>query len=170
MSSRSTEFRAILEALARADVEFVVIGGVAAALHGSPVVTLDIDIVHRRTPENAARLEHVLRGLDAFYREHADKLLRPTANSLLLEGAHLLDSSRGRIDVLGTVIGGDGFEALVGRTVVFKLADGLIVRVLDLERLIEMKEALGRPRDQSAVLHLRAVLEERRRLGLPPQG
>ncbi len=58
----------------------------------------------------------------------------------------------------------------MGRTVVFKLADGLCVHVLDLERLIEMKEALGRPRDQSAVFHLRAVLEERRRLGLPPQG
>ncbi len=54
MPSNATEFRALLEALARADVEFIVIGVVAASIHGSPVVTSDLDIVDRLRPENAA--------------------------------------------------------------------------------------------------------------------
>lgn len=170
MPSNATEFRVILAELTRADVEFIVIGGVAAALHGSPVVTQDIDIVHRRSPSNAARLAAALARLDARYREHGEKRLRPTGETLMLPGAHLLDSSRGRIDVLGTVIGGEQFEALVGRTVEYELGDGLVVRVLDLEKLIEMKTALGRPRDQYAVIHLEALLAERRRLGMPRDG
>lgn len=170
MPSNATEFRAILAELVRADVEFVVIGGVAAALHGSPVVTRDIDIVHRRSPTNAEKLAAVLAHLDAWYREHGERRLRPTGETLMLPGAHLLDSSRGRIDVLGTVIGGEQFEALLARTIEFDLGDGLRVRVLDLEKLIEMKLALGRPRDQYAVVHLQAIVAERRRLGLPPNG
>ena len=51
-SSRMIE---LLEALADARVEFVVIGGIAAVLHGAPIVTRDVDIVHRTTPENVAR-------------------------------------------------------------------------------------------------------------------
>lgn len=169
MPSRATEFRAILEALSHVDVEFIVIGGVAASMHGSPVVTYDLDIIHRRTQPNTVRLAEVLARLDACYREHGEKRLRPTPESLLLPGSHLLETSRGQLDVLGTLAGGEVYEALVHRSVVFDLGDGLSVRALDLEKLIEVKAATGRARDRYALFHLEAVLAERRRRGMPPE-
>lgn len=59
---------ALVDALLDAQVEFVVIGGLAAVLHGAPLVTVDIDIVHHRTPENVGRLLALLRSLHARYR------------------------------------------------------------------------------------------------------
>lgn len=59
-------------------VEFVVIGGMAGVLHGAPIATKDLDIVHRRTPENIARLLGVLRDIDAVKRADSRRL-RPDA-------------------------------------------------------------------------------------------
>jgi hypothetical protein len=56
---------AFLAELSAAGVEFIVVGGAAALLHGAPITTQDLDIVHRRTPENVERLLHVLLRLDA---------------------------------------------------------------------------------------------------------
>jgi hypothetical protein len=67
MSSVEASFR-ILEELDLAGVENIVVGGMAAVLLGAPVVTADVDIVHRRTPDNVARLMAVLAALDAHVR------------------------------------------------------------------------------------------------------
>ncbi|MDP3275572.1 MAG: hypothetical protein Q8Q09_10285 [Deltaproteobacteria bacterium] len=70
------------------EVEFIVVGGVCAVLHGAPVATFDLDIVHSRTPENVAKRLDVLGGIDAMFRADSREL-RPTA--ALLEGpGHLL--------------------------------------------------------------------------------
>lgn len=55
-----TDFAALLSALVGGGVEFVVIGGVAATAHGSAHVTVDLDIVYRRSAENIARLATAL--------------------------------------------------------------------------------------------------------------
>lgn len=66
----------ILRLLVADEVEFIVVGMAAGVLQGAPVSTVDLDIVHRRSPENVARLLRVLGRLDAVYR-HDARGLRP---------------------------------------------------------------------------------------------
>lgn len=155
--------RAILECLARHRVEFIVIGGAAGALQGAPIVTWDLDIVHRRTPENIERLVRALTELDAYYREHEDRRPRPDARLLLGPGHHLLATNAGPLDVLGTVTGERDYSALLPHADLLDLGEGLQLRVASLEMLIRLKEELGRERDRAALPVLRATLAERRR-------
>ena len=71
-------FRALLQELTAANVEFVVIGGVSAVLQGVPTTTFDLDIVHSREGANRRRLFVVLQRLEACYREHLPRVLVPT--------------------------------------------------------------------------------------------
>ena len=57
-------FAELLGALAAGEVDFVVVGMTAGILHGAPVSTLDLDIVHARSADNVARLLRVLAGLE----------------------------------------------------------------------------------------------------------
>ena len=75
-SPRDADVGQLLRRLSGAGVEFIVVGGAAAVLHGAPITTEDLDIVHRRSPENVARLKTLLDGLDAYVRELASRRLR----------------------------------------------------------------------------------------------
>src|SRR5262249_2939639 len=66
-------FADILQILAANEVEFIVVGMTAGILQGPPITTIDLDLVHRRTPENVGRLLRVLAELDAFYRHGAGR-------------------------------------------------------------------------------------------------
>jgi hypothetical protein len=75
----AADLPALLAKLCDAGVEFIIVGGAAAVIQGVPITTNDLDIVHRRTPENVARLLDVLLGLDATMRyDLANRGLRPT--------------------------------------------------------------------------------------------
>src|SRR5213078_3419415 len=65
---KAADLPALLAALCDSGIEFIIVGGVAAVLQGEPITTTDLDIVHRRTPENVARLLEVLHKLDATMR------------------------------------------------------------------------------------------------------
>ncbi len=149
----------VLRRLAGSDVEFIVVGLMAGVLRGAPVMTADLDLVHRRTAENVSRLLQVLAGLDAFYR-HDPRRLRPEASHLMSPGHQLLVTTHGDVDCLGAIGGGRGYEELVDRAPQLDLGDGLAVRVLDLETLIELKEQAGRPKDIAVLPVLRATLTE----------
>ena len=151
-------YRPLLEALLGGRVEFVVVGGVAAVLQGAPVVTFDLDVVHRRSEENVGRLLGVLASLGATYRSDP-RGLRPSAAGLLGAGHHLLSTDRGPLDLLGAIGDGLGFEELFPGALTLQLPDGA-VPVLRLERLIEVKEALGRPKDLASLPVLRATFDE----------
>src|SRR3989449_10428810 len=76
-----TDFKGLLRALTDANVEFILVGGVAATVHGSTRLTLDVDAVYRRTPENIARLVRALaphapylRGAPPRSEEHTSEL------------------------------------------------------------------------------------------------
>jgi hypothetical protein len=155
---RHTRFSEILRLLAASEVEFIVVGMTAGVLQGAPVTTLDLDVVHRRSAENVARLLRVLASLDAIYR-HDARQLRPRESHLLGPGHQLLTTMHGDLDCLGSIAGG-GYEELLDQTVAVTIADGLIVRVLSLAALIEAKERAGRPKDLAALPVLRATLEE----------
>jgi hypothetical protein len=158
---QQADLEALLDALNDAGVEMIVVGGAACVLHGAPVTTVDLDIVHRRTPENAARLMDLLTRLDAALRDPAGRVLRPTADLLLGPGQLNLATRLGPLDPLGQLHDGRGYEELLGRSV--ELRDGdLRLRVLDLPTLIEIKSSSGRAKDRLVVPVLLALARDRR--------
>jgi hypothetical protein len=163
MPDPAPDFLAILEELAAQSVDFIVIGGIGAALHGAPVTTLDLDLVHSREAENVKRLLAALRALDAFYREQPARRLTPSAADLAGPGHHLLMTRAGPLDLLGAVVGGRSYEELIGRAIPIQLAPGKSIRVLDLPTLILLKEELGREKDLAMLPVLRRTLQEQER-------
>jgi predicted nucleotidyltransferase len=155
------DFRSVLIELRSAGARFVVIGGVGAILQGAPTMTFDVDIVHARDEENRRRLLEALRKLDARYREHLPKVLRPTEDDLASDGHLLLMTSHGPLDVLGKVVGDRTYEDLSPRARLVDLGDGIEVEVLDLEALIQLKEETGRDKDHLHLKYLRMALEDR---------
>ena len=155
------DISALLLALCRAGVDFIVVGGAACVLQGSTLTTEDLDIVHDRAPENAARLLALLEELDAYQRHDlAGRKLRPTAAHLSGKGQLNLLTSLGPLDPLCELEPGLGYAELLPH--VEEMSDGAVsIKVLDLPTLIEVKSRLGRAKDKLAVADLVALLEER---------
>jgi len=152
---------ALLRELSQRDIEYIVVGGMAGVLHGAPVVTADLDIVHRRTQENVAKLLVLLGEIDAIFRGD-DRRLKPNESHLLGRGHVLLTTKLGQLDVLCEV-SEQAYEELEPFAVSMSLGEQLTVRVVGLEKLIELKAAAGRPKDQVALPVLRATLAETKR-------
>lgn len=153
----------LIRELTDAGVEFIVVGGAAAVLQNAPIVTEDVDIVHRRTTENIARLTEVLERLDAYFRgDPARRKLRPRASDFAGHGHILLQTDLGKLDVLCEISGQRGYEELAEHTL--EVEDGsLRVQVLDLPMLIRVKAEANRPKDRLVLPVLLATLEERRK-------
>ncbi len=141
-------------------VEFVVIGGIAGRLWGSPTVTNDIDVCYRDSPENLERLASALRSLRARLRGvDNDVPFQHDAAALANGDTFTFVTDAGNLDVLGTPSGTNGFDDLVATAVEMDLAD-LKVMVCDLEDLIRMKRAASRPKDLIEIEVLSALREE----------
>lgn len=154
---------AILAGLREAQVEFVVVGGMAAVLQGAPVVTEDLDIVHRRTPENVVHLLAWLRAHDAYNRaDLANRRLRLKEDALLGHGHILLQTDLGKLDVLCELGEGEGYDEILGDTVVLD-PEGVSLRVLGLPRLIAVKGHAGRPKDRAMLPVLIATLDQQKK-------
>jgi hypothetical protein len=149
----------LLKTLVAHQVEYVVVGGMAAVLQGAPVNTLDLDVVYARTPENIERLLAALKELDAFFRDDPRRL-RPDSSHLESRGHKLLETNQGPLDLLGNIEEDTGYEDLVADSEWLEVA-GAPVRTLSLQRLIRVKEQLGRPKDQVMLMILRATLDEK---------
>jgi hypothetical protein len=162
-------FLPTLRALRVAAVDFIVVGGLAAVLDGAPVDTFDVDVVHSREPANIARLLPVLDALDAVYRIQPSRRLRPTASHLESAGHQNLVTIYGPLDFLGTIGRNLNYADLLAHSAEKDVGEGLRIRVLDLETLIEIKEQLGGEKDRAVLPILRRTLEERRKLGYTPQ-
>jgi len=156
-------FDEVLRVLVRNEVEFIVVGGIAAILQGSPLTTEDVDVVYLTSEENILHLAKALGELEAFYLDPAGRHIEPDATRLASARIHLLKTRCGRVDVLRTVGKGLAFQDLVGKSRVLEV-DELQVRVLDLATIIETKEHADRPKDRYQLLFLRQVLAEIQRL------
>lgn len=152
-------FREILSHLNEHGVEYIVVGGVAAVVHGAPVTTFDLDALVRINEENADRLMTALAELDAKYRIHQEKLV-PTRKDILAGGHLLLMTRAGPLDILGSVGDRNRYQDLIEQTDEIALGAGSI-RVLTLEALIEQKKQTARPKDR-AVLDLLMEVQARR--------
>jgi len=150
--------------LASAEVEFIVVGGVAARAHGSARLTNDLDVVYRRTPENIDRLVVALVPYGPYLRGAPPGLPFRWDVETIRRGLNFtLTTGFGDLDVLGDIVGGGGYDALLPRSRVIAAFD-VEVRCLDLDCLIQVKRAAGRPKDFDAIAELEALLEEQRRL------
>lgn len=161
-----TDFEGLLRALVSAAVEFIVIGGVAGKAHGSPRLTVDLDVVYARSDENVRRLTSALSPLEPYLRGAPPGLPFRFDPETVRRGLNFtLRTTRGDIDLLGEVVGGGGYEALLPHSRELEMF-GLRCRCLELDKLIEVKRAAGRPRDLEAIAELEAIREERRKRGL----
>ena len=159
MPDGSIRFLGVLRALAARDVDFVLVGGVAAVLRGAPLITMDIDIVHSRAEGNVVRLGQALADLGAYYREHPDRKPGPELELMRGTGHHLFATREGPLDALGEIVGGMKYEELLEKSDLFELEPGLTVRVLRLRDLIRIKEMLGRDKDKAVLPILRQAME-----------
>lgn len=159
MIRQRPKFREALEVLVRRRVDFVVVGGVAAVLGGAPISTFDLDIVHDRSPDNVARLMMALADLDARYRDFSGRVLRPQPGPLEGAGHHLLLTSCGPLDILGSISGNRSYTDLASDCVTHTI-DAISFRVLSLAALIREKVETGRDKDRAMLSILRRALEE----------
>lgn len=158
-----TDFEALIRRLAAADVRFVLVGGFAAAVLGSPRTTVDLDVAYARDEENLARLAAALEPLLPRLRGAPPGLPFVLDAATLARGLNFtLTTSLGDLDLLGDVTGGGGYEDLLPHTRRIRVFD-TEVAVVTLPWLIRLKRASGRPRDLAAVAELEALLEERDR-------
>ena len=147
----------LLRCLVRGKVDFILVGGMAGVMRGAPVVTADVDVVHRREPDNVQRFLQVLGELQAVYR-HDDRRLRPTESHLMGPGHQLLSTNLGPLDALGA-IGGETYAELVRHSSTMDIGEGLAMLVLELPKLIELKRRAGRPKDLAVMPVLEATLD-----------
>ncbi len=154
-----TDFKALLEALVDADVEFVLVGGLAAIAHGSARLTQDIDIVYARHEGNLEKLADSLAPHEPYLRGAPPGLPFKWDVATLLHGLNFtLETSLGDIDILGEITGGGRYEDLLAHSLELKLFQRPVL-CLDLEKLIETKRAAGRPKDFEAIAELEALRE-----------
>jgi hypothetical protein len=155
-------YRTVLLTLLDHNVDFILVGGVAAVLLGVPIHTLDVAIVHSRNHENISRLLGALKELEAVYRLDS-RGLSPNESHLAAPGHHLLRTRFGSLDVLGHIGNQRFYPDLLPHTVELEIALGVKIRVLDLATLIATKEEAGRDKDLAVLPTLRATLAEVRR-------
>jgi hypothetical protein len=150
---------AVLRTLVDHGVRFVLIGGFAAAIRGSPVITGDMDICHARDDENLERLAAALVELGATLRGAPGVPFGLDAKALKAGDHFTFSTTAGPLDCLGTPAGTDGFADLDSSATGEEL-DGLVVRVATVDHHIRKKRAAGRPQDMIAVEWLAALRDE----------
>ncbi|HEY8132822.1 MAG TPA: DUF6036 family nucleotidyltransferase [Thermoanaerobaculia bacterium] len=154
------DFQRLLAALIEAKVEFVVVGGVAATLHGSARLTSDLDIVYGRSRENIRRMVAALTPLTPYLRGAPKGLPFYLDAETVRAGLNFtLTTNAGPLDLLGEIAGGFNYEVLRKRSISVELF-GMRCRVIDLDALIESKMAAGRPKDLEVIAELEAIREE----------
>lgn len=157
---------AVLSALEKERVRYVVIGGLAAALHGSPLLTQDIDICPARDGENLRRLAKALSSIGAKIRtEHVPEGLPFACDEQFFRNVDLvnLTTNYGDVDVSFAPSGTGGYAELVQRAHPLNIGNDLAPAIADLEDVIRSKQAANRPKDVAALPTLLTLLAELKR-------
>lgn len=154
-----------LRTLAAHDVEFIVIGGVAARLRGAPLLTEDVDVAPARDAANLARLADALSELGAALRTPHDEGGVPVPvepDMLATAESWTLVTTAGPLDLVFVPAGSEGYDDLArdAEWLLVAVDPELRVLVASLRDVIRTKEATGRAKDRAALPMLRATLEE----------
>jgi hypothetical protein len=159
--ARPFDPEAILGALERHGVDYVLIGGLAASLHGSPHVTTDVDITPARDRKNLERLAEALEEMDARIRTEGEPDGLPFDGSPeMLSNASILNltTRHGDLDLTFVPAGTRGYDDLRRRAVEIRVHETRVV-VAALGDVIRSKEAAGRDKDRLTLPTLRRLLE-----------
>jgi len=149
----------LIRCLADGDVAFVIVGGVAATMHGSAHMTYDLDVVYERTPANIERLVRALAPLHPYMRGAPPGLpFRLDADTVSRGLNFTLTTDLGDLDVLGEIAGGGTYENLVSDALTTTL-DGRSFRYVTLPRLIALKRAAGRSKDLNVLAELELLAD-----------
>src|SRR5687767_12095678 len=138
----------IVDLFARHGIEYLVIGGQAAILHGSPQLTFDTDLCYSRTPANLDRLARALAEIHPTLRGAPPDLpFRLDAQSLALGSNYTFNTDFGPLDLLGWVEPFGTYDDLIGRAEEYDLGTAR-VKAIALDDLIAIKRHINRPKDQ----------------------
>ena len=152
-------FESAVQALCDAEVDFIVIGGLAATFHGSGRVTYDLDVCYSRVPANLRRLAVALGPFHPRPREFADGVPFIWEEATLRNTSILtLRTDLGPIDLLAEVAGLGSFEAVALHSITVDAFDRRI-KTLDLRSLIHAKRAAGRDKDLAGLPELEGLLD-----------
>jgi len=156
---------AILRVLIKNDARFVVIGGIAGALHGSTTLTVDLDILYDRSGDNIERLARSLVTLAAVRRDLPAGVPGPIDARALRNGTNFLLTTRhGELDCIGeTPSGRFTYNQIAPTAERLRIGADLEVDVASLDELIRMKRVAGRTKDRIEVENLSALRDERER-------
>jgi predicted nucleotidyltransferase len=160
----SFEPQRILGLLVARGVDFVLIGGYAAVLHGSPRVTQDLDLCYASDPANLKALAKVLAELNAKPAgSEADLPFVPDERTLSQARLLTLDTDAGRLDLIANPAGAPGYERLRANAATYEVG-GFLVRVAEIDDLLLMKAAAGRQKDLADISELESIRRLRVRL------
>lgn len=156
--NRPNDFLGLLRALTASELNFIVIGGVAAVMHGASTATQDLDVLMPFEIANCARL------LQAVLPLHPRLSHTPERRSLNLSASELasfknlyLSTDLGRLDILSSLISMPDLDSVMESASTMDV-EGIQVRVISLSMLIQVKSALGRPKDKQVEMELRAIM------------
>jgi predicted nucleotidyltransferase len=157
------DFLQILRTLTLHGVDFILVGGVAAAVQGAPIMTFDVDVLYSTGADDLGRLLAAVETLEGYYRTHPERRLKPQLAHLAAAGHNLLSTRFGPLDLLGSIGNAHSYLDLLPHANSTDVGDGITVRVLDLETLIAVKEEVAGEKDKAVLPILRRTLDESRR-------
>lgn len=148
----------IMTSLMDGDVQFILIGGFAAVVHGVSITTQDIDLCILFEEANLTRLLHVLKDTHPLHRSNRRPLTEPPSALARFKNLYLL-TDLGSLDLLGEVRGIGTFSDLSPHAIGIELF-GRTCNVLDIDALIRSKQAMARPKDKQVVAQLLFIREQ----------
>jgi hypothetical protein len=159
----------ILKRLIDFNVPFVLIGGMAARIHGSHLPTEDVDVCIPTDDATMDKVHAALQAINPRYRFRPDRM-RMHDEPVRLHGMKNLnlETDLGVIDLLGEVSGIGKYDEAFAKSRVTTIF-GMTMRILDLNALIASKSAAGRTKDKLGVMHLQAVKKEIEKDQPPPR-
>ncbi len=154
-----TDLSRLIQRLCDAEIDFVLVGGFAAIVHGSSMLTRDLDVCTVLSPATIEKLRAMLRDVHPTHRMTPSRMsfLDNPDPGIALNNLYL-ETDFGALDLLGSITGVGEFERVRSRSVEVELY-GRSLRVIAVDDLIDAKEALGRGKDLLVAKELRAVRE-----------
>ena len=148
-----------LRLLGEHKVDCVIVGGIAALIHGSMLLTNDVDVCYARDPENLQRLAGALQSVHARLRNAPEGLPFILDAETLKRGLNFtFTTDVGDLDLLGEVRGVGNYDEVLAGSITVELFDYRFA-VIDIGKLVIAKRAAGRPKDLIALPELEAIQE-----------
>lgn len=158
------KFREIYQLLVASGIEFILVGGGAANLLGSARFTLDVDVVYRRETENMRKIVAALAPFHPYLRGAPPGLpFELDLRTMRLGLNFTFTTDLGSIDFLGEIAGGGSYDELLPDSTAKELY-GVSLRCVNVEKLIELKRAAGRPKDLEIIAELEVIRQEQRKI------